>query len=783
MAEEDTNVLDSGLSQTLTPKEYQESFVDFYRQTLGSTGIDVRDDDDDDDDDDKKDKGPAVITAPPISGDDDRFVSSSMSPSVELINLDNIEASSYQDVLAKNNVEDITKFDSFGITFSKPSKPTLKKASTVFGATKLLFPTIGLVGADLATAVVGEERTEVDGQTGYRPPGGLGLMYDLNNSIQTANINANKLAAQQNKLESEAADIAGTTFKRQPQGFSARINGQLVTRHHGKTYYEGVYDYTPEQLKSIEALRRGFNPSGYNLLTEQGDESIINTDVDKGYTERGTYVDINGTAAAGPEKEFQKLVSNSITQYRLDTNPSRRKAIENAIRGGLVKTRQGYSILGTKKEGAKTLTQNIKDAVEQFKKPTTTTDQSDDPKPTTTFTAEEVQKNIDLDDDFTYGDDNNDSDGGGGSSPSDGGGDFGMGDPAGIDFATGGRIGKQEGDVVVKEPGFIAPDPNATKQQEIADDKPMDARQGDFIINAPAAEEAGKQDIQRMINTAITNLQEKGVDVRFGDPKINIADKVKLLVSRNEVYIPAIIAKEIGYDRLKKINNRGKREVQRRQEESQQDEKPQARGFIQKKKGDVVEDRGFVTAPVTRDTATFTVFKNFLKKRKPLRADIENFIDTIPGDKGRLGVLAGAEAPLETSTLPELEAIIQTILNRVNDRTFEFRNVNSVKDIMKQRSSRGTGSKMFMYDGLERKFLRPRIKEIVKNPKVFQAGLDAAENVLTKGGGEPDYEMEMLPPNVFNYAKVGDASKRMSKNPKLKFYKRVGQHDFYERIP
>ena len=598
MAEEDTNVLDSGLSQTLTPKEYQESFVDFYKQTLGNTGIDVRDDDDDDDDDDDKGTSPTVITAPPISGDDDRFVSSSMSPSVELINLDNIEASSYQDVLAKNNVEDITKFDSFGITFSKPSKPTLKKASTVFGATKLLFPTLGLVGADLATAVVGEERTEVDGQTGYRPPGGLGLMYDLNNSIQTANINANKLAAQQNKLESEAADIAGTTFKRQPQGFSARINGQLVTRHHGKTYYEGVYDYTPEQLKSIEALRRGFNPSGYNLLTEQGNESIINTDVDRGYTNRGTYVDINGTAAAGPEKEFQKLVSNTITQNRLD--PSRRKDIENAIRGGLVKTRQGYSILGTKKEGAKTLTQNIKDAVEQFRKPTTTTDQSEDSKPTTTTTTFSPT-NLPPEDTFydqsqDGGNDSNDySDTDSGTAPSTGETSF---DATTGGFMSGGRIGMQEGDVAsnqvtVKEPGFIAPDPNATKQQEIADDKPMDARQGDFIINAPAAEEAGKQDIQRMINTAITNLQEKGVDVRFGDPKINIADKVKLLVSRNEVYIPAIVAKEIGYDRLKKINNRGKREVQRRQEKSQQDEKPQARGFIQKKKGDVIRSADY----------------------------------------------------------------------------------------------------------------------------------------------------------------------------------------------
>ena len=165
-----------------------------------------------------------------------------------------------------------------------------------------------------------------------------------------------------------------------------------------------------------------------------------------------------------------------------------------------------------------------------------------------------------------------------------------------------------------------------------------------------------------------------------------------------------------------------------------------------------------------------------------MRADIEKFIDTIPEDKGRLAILAGVETPLESSTLPELEAVIQTILNRVNDKTFEYRNINTVPDIMKQRSARGKGSKMFMYDGLERTNLRNRLKEIVNNPKVFKMGLDAAENALTKGGGEPDYETEMLPPDVFQYSVEGEASKNNENNPKLKFFKQIGKHRFYRRV-
>ena len=172
------------------------------------------------------------------------------------------------------------------------------------------------------------------------------------------------------------------------------------------------------------------------------------------------------------------------------------------------------------------------------------------------------------------------------------------GDTGADDFdpvAEGGRIGKQEGGTTVKPvsqivqgAGFIAPQNDATEQQTIADDIPMEAEEGDFIINAPAAEFAGRQDIVTMIVEAIESLREKGVDIQYGNPKIPIKRRVQLAVSRNEVYVPKIIAEEIGYDKLEKINNRGKKEVEQRQQEAQA--QANRGGFVKKASGDVVED-------------------------------------------------------------------------------------------------------------------------------------------------------------------------------------------------
>ena len=189
------------------------------------------------------------------------------------------------------------------------------------------------------------------------------------------------------------------------------------------------------------------------------------------------------------------------------------------------------------------------------------------------------------------GDDNNNDDDGADPSSM---GDSGFGGGGGFATAMGGRIGKQEGGVanqqgvsqIVQGAGFIAPQGSATEQQTIADDIPLEAEEGDFIINAPAAQFAGRQDIVTMITEAIDSLREKGVDIQYGDPKIPVEKSVKLAVSRNEVYVPKLVAEEIGYDKLQKINKRGQKEVQRRQEEAQG--QAARGGFVKKADGDVV---------------------------------------------------------------------------------------------------------------------------------------------------------------------------------------------------
>jgi hypothetical protein len=80
--------------------------------------------------------------------------------------------------------------------------------------------------------------------------------------------------------------------------------------------------------------------------------------------------------------------------------------------------------------------------------------------------------------------------------------------------------------------------------------------------------------IKRMLLNAMKEAERQGIDISTDDNKISREETVSLLVSRGEVVVPTALAKIIGYDRLEKINNRGKKEVARREQEAQQ-EQPQ----------------------------------------------------------------------------------------------------------------------------------------------------------------------------------------------------------------
>lgn len=123
-------------------------------------------------------------------------------------------------------------------------------------------------------------------------------------------------------------------------------------------------------------------------------------------------------------------------------------------------------------------------------------------------------------------------------------------------------------------PSGVIGSQNASPEETVADDIPMEVPEGAFIINAAAAEVAGYGDIKKMILDAVGVARRLGVEISTGEDEAGDEEAVDLLVSKGEVYIEPTLAKIIGYDVLEKINNRGKREVARRQQEAEAKQQP-----------------------------------------------------------------------------------------------------------------------------------------------------------------------------------------------------------------
>lgn len=121
--------------------------------------------------------------------------------------------------------------------------------------------------------------------------------------------------------------------------------------------------------------------------------------------------------------------------------------------------------------------------------------------------------------------------------------------------------------------GFVEAKPESLDDgTKVADDVPVDVEDGSFVINAAAVEFAGSEDIKKMLVDAISEARRQGIDISGDENKIDRENAVSLLVSRGEVVVPPILAKIIGYDKLNKINNRGKPETEKRLAENGQEQ-------------------------------------------------------------------------------------------------------------------------------------------------------------------------------------------------------------------
>jgi hypothetical protein len=136
--------------------------------------------------------------------------------------------------------------------------------------------------------------------------------------------------------------------------------------------------------------------------------------------------------------------------------------------------------------------------------------------------------------------------------------------------ARGGLVGYAPGGVAAAPAGFVERPPSQVSEAAtVADDKPMSVPEGTFVINAAAVEFAGEQDIVDMLNEAYRKAEKKGIQ----PPTKETLD---VAVSKGEVIVPPFLAKIIGYDRLEKINNRGKAEVNRRIEKADKRQNPRS---------------------------------------------------------------------------------------------------------------------------------------------------------------------------------------------------------------
>ena len=271
--------------------------------------------------------------------------------------------------------------------------------------------------------------------------------------------------------------------------------------------------------------------------------------------------------------------------------------------------------------------------------------------------------------------------------------------------------------------GFVdRPPEQLNEATTVADDVPLDVSEGTFIINAAAVEHAGSEDIKNMLLEAMQIAKRQGLDTPENVNTLDIENAVSLLVSRGEVVVPPLLAKVIGYDRLNKINNRGKKEVKKRLKEN----------------GQSPEAEAISPQPVNPAEGTAMA--------KGGESFIQRAYKTIPTNVRLLfEYLAGAESPITEKNFTEAElremaTAIEKQRGKNVDRETQLREmVKSNKPYKKLEQPKGleTLAEFFgtdyepIYVDFKGDFVDHNfVKEIESNPKFKNGVMESAKNAL-----------------------------------------------------
>lgn len=675
----------------------------------------------------------------------------------------------------------------------------------------------GPVGAAAGTFIGGTTVKNAFGFNSFRPAGVLGAVADVVHSKQYADLSKIRAATR----ASGTYDPTTGKFFLDPKvdtGFAIAVGNMGITRAPGSGTFTGnTQGMDINQLLALEAVSKGFDPTRgrYNALdpsksqtvVESGGLQVSGNPMDGFYRSNGTvYAPRFGSSGAyGTKKMAETAAASAGITY-------------DQFQDALSQARSGTISLGQ-------AVQNIKNASAPAPAP------APKPEPTITQTVIEAQTQQGDDGDSSAGTPTEYSisqsgfQGGFDSgavqesasqtqsryeAEAYGGGGMGGGFD---DFrALGGRVGLAMGGApgaAAAASGFVdRPPEQVTDGQSVADNRPTQLPEGAFVINAAAVEFAGSLDIKKMIVEAEKQAQKQGMGV---DNTGKTAKLIDVAVSSGEVVVAPHIAKIIGYDRLNKINNRGRPETERRIAESGQQpqgaaiggvfsqgfgqpratpqvtapqepqgfvappppesyakEQPPKQGFVEQP--DVGPD---VSEPVLQPPAAFLTKLETHYKSPVTRTNNEKFYKSL-SDTELLAHMLMSETASSTAPVENMYAVGQTVLHRAaSDRT-EFKKQTSPRDVILSRLDKGA----YQYVGMDvkrNKGLRTNFKTRRESyEKGLARAMAVAEDLLSG-------EMESSPVisnDVMWYTRKDAPNQWMREN--LVLVTTHGQHEFYK---
>lgn len=416
----------------------------------------------------------------------------------------------------------------------------------------------------LGGIVGGEVRQNHFGESSLRPSGFGGLLYDLSMSAKFGAMSEIRAAN-----EAASLDPTGGPFD---TGFATKIGGMSALRRPGSNSYLNDTGLSHQQLKNIEAFSKGYmvdtytfdEKPGKNIFGQETNQKV--EDVGGMYAGQGYYTP-DGKYYSG---KYQQLSAAGPESAIFD----------GARKAGVPKDVFKDAVMDARK-GKGTVQDNIKAYKDQKAAEEKAAREAAEAAEAAAAAAAAAKSRGGGSSPYA-----NDNGGFGGyeTSGSYDAGGYSTGDYSGSGgretggggfteggafsgLAAGGTVGMAAGGAMAAgSSGFIgAPPSQVPEEKTVADDQLTEYPEGTFIINAAAVEEAGEADIIKMLNDAEKEAVRRGIAI---DKSGNSAKLIDVAVSQGEVKVAPYLAKIIGYDRLRKINNRGKPEVAERQREA-----------------------------------------------------------------------------------------------------------------------------------------------------------------------------------------------------------------------